>query len=80
MLGVLWIGLLVTWREKPELGNLAQISLGLLFIALGFGVINWLLMAPVWGALIHLLLGDLLWMSVCTTSIHRFFLIPKNNA
>lgn len=30
------------------------------FIAVSWGVINWILLAPSWGALIHLLIGDLL--------------------
>jgi heme A synthase len=31
-------------------------------IALSFGVVNWLLMAPTWGALVHLTLADILWI------------------
>ena len=34
----------------------------LIFIAVGFGALNWLLMAPVWGALLHLLIADFLWL------------------
>lgn len=77
LLGAIWIGLLVSWREREELATLAQISLGLIFISLGFGVANWLMMAPTWGALTHLFLGDLLWMSICVTTINRFYFISK---
>jgi heme a synthase len=31
---------------------------GCLYIAIGWGVINWVLLAPSWGALIHLLIAD----------------------
>lgn len=31
-------------------------------VALSFGVVNWLMMAPTWGALVHLTLADILWI------------------
>lgn len=43
-------------RQTSKLNALAM-------IALIFGLINWLLMAPTWGALVHLLLADILWIS-----------------
>jgi len=51
----------------------ARPLLVLSFIGVGFGVINWLLMAPVWGALIHLFLADLIWMTFSLNYLfHRY--------
>lgn len=79
LMAILWIGLLTRWREFEESGNSAQLSLALVFSAVGFGVINWLLMAPTWGALVHLLLADLLWISLVWTSMRRL-LVRKTSS
>ena len=42
--------------------SLAKATLIGAIVSLSFGVINWLLMAPVWGALLHLALADILWV------------------
>lgn len=47
----------VTSLKKPAMSVLICA-----IVALVFGVINWLLMAPAWGALVHLTLADLLWI------------------
>lgn len=77
--GIFWIVVLNLWRDNsPGLEKVGSLGLGLIFISLGFGVINWLLMAPHWGALIHLLLADLTWMTLVSCFIHRSFVIPKS--
>lgn len=77
--GIFWIVLLNLWRERAlGLAKVSSLGLSLIFISLGFGVVNWLLMAPYWGALIHLLLADLTWMTLVSCCIHRSFVIPQN--
>lgn len=75
--GVLWVILLTGWKEQDSMSPFAQWSFGVFFVALGFGAVNWLLMAPHWGALVHLLLADVLWMLLVATSLMRIYLIPK---
>jgi heme A synthase len=58
----LWFGLLSVWKEKIKPTGLAQGTIALLYGAVGFGFLNWILMAPTWGALLHLFIADLLWM------------------
>src|SRR5215831_2173835 len=36
----------------------------LVFAQVGFGILNWILLAPVWMQIGHLLLADLLWISL----------------
>ncbi len=38
-----------------------------------FGAINWMLLAPKWGALLHLFLADALWCLFCYTIVFRYF-------
>lgn len=70
--GILWIALLTKWKEFKESAGAAQFTFILIFIAIAFGGVNWLLMAPVWGALVHLFLADLLWVSLVWSSCTRF--------
>lgn len=44
--------------EEDKVTDLAQ---GLVLASVAFGVINWLMMAPTWGALVHLLMANILW-------------------
>lgn len=74
--GIVWVVLLTRWKELTDMAPWPQTTFAILFIALGFGAINWLLMAPHWGALIHLFLGDILWMCLVTTTLSRFYLCP----
>lgn len=41
--------------------NICDINYAIIVIAIGFGVVNWLLLAPAWGALVHLALANLVW-------------------
>ncbi len=76
LMAALWLGLLIKWRESYRENhepNFYGLSFVLIFIAIAFGALNWLLMAPVWGALVHLLLGDLLWVSLLLSVFTRFY-------
>jgi heme A synthase len=42
--------------------------IGLLGLQIVIGGINWLLLAPVWTQILHLLVADLLWISVVLLS------------
>lgn len=63
------LGLYLNWAAwyvqkrlpRPEIQNLARWVVGLFFSQLGLGLINVLLLAPVWMQLVHLLATDLLW-------------------
>jgi heme A synthase len=45
----------------------------LALFAILFGALNWYLLAPTWGALTHLFLADLLWMSWCGLLFRRYY-------
>lgn len=64
--GAFWIGLAQYWSpkssKKSQLEKYCSATYILVTIALAFGLINWLLMAPVWGSLIHLLIADCFWL------------------
>jgi heme A synthase len=38
--------------------------LGLLAAQIAMGILNWVLLAPVWAQIVHLLLADLVWISL----------------
>lgn len=42
--------------------RLCDFNQAIIIISLAFGAINWLLMAPTWGALLHLLLANIMWL------------------
>jgi heme A synthase len=50
--------------RRPDLRTAAWTMIGLLAVQLGAGVLNLVLLAPVWMQLVHLLLADLLWISL----------------
>jgi heme A synthase len=53
----------VTTPRGPSTG-LARTMLALLGLQLVAGVVNLLLLAPVWMQIVHLLLADLLWIAL----------------
>lgn len=69
VMGIYWIALAAYWRPESEefidnvLSHWSHAVYVIILVALSFGFINWLLMAPIWGALVHLILADLVWMS-----------------
>ena len=80
LMGAFWITLSQVWRPEKNNVNKNNFNLqkwcsslyNLTLGALGFGLINWLLMAPVWGSLIHLIFADLIWMG-CLGLMYRKF-------
>ena len=56
-------GLLAMLRSNPILKRITMILIGLYLAQLAAGIINLILMAPVWMQVIHLLLADLVWIS-----------------
>lgn len=61
-------GALAFWRKERSVRRLARAVLSLLAIQIGAGVINLILLAPVWLQLVHLLLADLLWVTLVLLS------------
>ncbi len=82
LMGAFWMSLLTFWKpegnpeekDKKVLHNWCQFLYILFIVALGFGVINWLLMAPFWGAVIHLILADFIWMGCLGTMYRKLYI------
>ena len=73
---LLWLYLLYSWKDKVlESSKLWNMGINLIFAGIGFGFLNWLLMAPHWGSLLHLLLADLTWMILVSCFIERKYII-----
>ncbi len=49
---------------RPKARQLGSIVAGLVGLQLGAGLLNVWLLAPVWMQLVHLLLADLVWISL----------------
>lgn len=67
LLAVLWAGLLTywlagLWERVPDVKQRAQWLIGLTAANLALGVINVLLLAPVWMQIVHLLWAETLWI------------------
>ena len=67
-------GLLASLREDVLLKRFAGALIGLFVIQLGAGLINLLLLAPVWMQLVHLLLADLVWITLVLFTAMEFAL------
>ena len=50
------------WETRPELKRLGKAVLHTCFLNLGLGIVNVLLLAPVWMQLLHLFVANLLWI------------------
>ena len=65
----LWLACYAIWRaadaRKPALAVIAMVAAQLLA-----GVLNLLLLAPVWMQLVHLLLAELLWIAVVVLCVY----------
>src|SRR5581483_5157338 len=65
---VLWVIFAIA-RRQPRSGSGISIALVFLFLAqIGIGIINVLLLAPVWLQILHLCVGDLLWIMLVVVS------------
>lgn len=71
LMGVLWIVIVNQYKESSILYRHAKWCQLLIFIAIGFGALNWVLMAPHWGALLHLFIADILWISLYAFWVRR---------
>ncbi|WP_437960013.1 COX15/CtaA family protein [Sorangium sp. So ce119] len=59
-------GAIAARRPSPLVERLSMATGGLVLLQIGAGLLNLLLLAPVWMQLVHLLLADLLWMVLVT--------------
>jgi len=58
--------------------NLADILVGILVLQLALGVINVLLLAPVWMQLVHLLVSDLAWLTAVVLTFNLAERVPSS--
>jgi cytochrome c oxidase assembly protein subunit 15 len=63
VMGGIFFLLCRSMRSYKELQNICDACQGILVLAIAFGVINWLMMAPTWGALTHLFIANVLWLA-----------------
>jgi heme A synthase len=57
-------GLEEVWGDRPQNKRFGRLLIGLFFLQLGAGVVNVLLLAPIWMQQIHLLLADVTWIGL----------------
>lgn len=72
-------GLLAFLRDDMHVKRFAGTLIGLFVLQLGAGVINLLLLAPVWMQLVHLLLADLVWIILVLFAAAEFALIKPES-
>lgn len=65
-------GLLAMFRVANHIRRLCAVLFGLFILQLIAGVINLVLLAPVWMQLVHLLLADLVWISLTMLALANF--------
>ncbi len=65
-------GLLALFRVNPLIQRLCAALFGLFVAQLLAGLINLLLLAPVWMQIIHLLLADLVWITLTLLALANF--------
>jgi heme A synthase len=70
----LWFlaGLIALFRANPRIHKIAAFLAGLFFVQLVAGLVNLVLLAPVWMQLVHLLLADLVWIAVVLLAASNF--------
>lgn len=60
---------MLQFKQRPELYRVALAVLALTAAQLGAGALNLALLAPVWMQIVHLLLADLLWISLVLLAV-----------
>jgi heme A synthase len=55
---------LLYWALRAGANRYARAVLILVFAQVGCGIVNWLLLAPIWMQIAHLLVADLLWITL----------------
>ncbi|MDA8791899.1 COX15/CtaA family protein [Bacteriovoracaceae bacterium] len=71
--GILCLSLLY-WNSTLKFSQNSFLSKSFfwqIILMVTFGIINWLMMSPSWGAIIHLFLGDMLWMCFLYLEFNR---------
>jgi heme A synthase len=61
---------------RKTIRTFSALVIGLFFLQLGAGLVNLLLLAPVWMQLVHLLLADLVWISLVFLSVEAISYNP----
>jgi heme A synthase len=64
-------------QQISTIKTLAQVLIVLLVVQLGAGVVNVALLAPVWMQLMHLLLSDLVWITLVLLTASALAKIPR---
>jgi heme A synthase len=62
--------------DEPLVRRWAWIVAGLALAQLGFGLVNLILLAPVWMQVVHLLLADVLWIALVLLAARALALAP----
>jgi len=70
LVGGYWLGL-ARWQRKSEGATVARFLAIFIIVQWSLGVVNVLLLAPVWVQLVHLLLTDLIWVAQVLLSARR---------
>jgi heme A synthase len=65
-------------QQITAIKTLAQVLILLLVVQLGAGVLNVALLAPVWMQLVHLLLSDLIWITLVLLTTSALAKIPRD--
>ena len=65
-------------QKVPPIKTLARVLILLLAIQLAAGVVNVALLAPVWMQLVHLLLADLIWITLVLLTTSALAKIPRD--
>ncbi len=65
-------GLVALFRVTPRIRKAAAAVFGLFMVQLVAGLVNLILLAPVWMQLVHLLLADLVWISFVLLAAANF--------
>lgn len=65
--GYLWIWLADRWKKNPLLRFSSLCLLGVVAGQLAFGMLNVLLLAPIWAQLVHLAWANVIWVGVVWT-------------
>lgn len=69
---VLWL-ILRTVKTPGRQSNHVVVLAGVLIGQIGIGILNVLLLAPVWLQIVHLLVAELFWISVALASVNLIF-------
>lgn len=75
---IFFAGNLLAEGSQGHRPRLARLLVALFFVQLFAGVVNWLLLAPVWMQLVHLLLADFVWMTFVVLSAES--LLPREDS